>query len=79
LEQVTQRRFPPPWLVDDPDMKLGQDCYIVRDANRHAPAYVCFEDESGGRSAAKMPRDEAPRIAVNIAKLPEQLVQTRGA
>jgi len=28
-----QRRFPPPWSVDDPDMKLGQDCYIVRDAN----------------------------------------------
>ena len=27
------RRFPPPWSVDDPDMKLGQDCYIVRDAN----------------------------------------------
>ena len=25
------RRFPPPWSVDDPDMKLGQDCYIVRD------------------------------------------------
>jgi len=24
------RRFPPPWTVDDPDMKLGQDCYIVR-------------------------------------------------
>jgi hypothetical protein len=32
------RRFPPPWSVDDPDMKLGQDCYIVREANRHALA-----------------------------------------
>ena len=21
----------PPWSVDDPDMKLGQDCYVVRD------------------------------------------------
>ena len=21
------RRFPPPWSVVDPDMKLGQDCY----------------------------------------------------
>jgi hypothetical protein len=26
------RRFPPPWSVDAPDPKLGQDCYIVRDA-----------------------------------------------
>jgi hypothetical protein len=29
----TSRRFPPPWSVDDPDMKLGQDCFIVRDAS----------------------------------------------
>jgi len=25
--------LPSAWSVDDPDMKLGQDCYIVRDAN----------------------------------------------
>jgi hypothetical protein len=25
-------------------MKLGQYCYIVRDANGHALAYVYFED-----------------------------------
>jgi hypothetical protein len=31
--------------VDDPDTKLGQDCYIVRDANGHALAYVYFEAE----------------------------------
>jgi hypothetical protein len=35
----TSRRFPPPWSVDDPDMELGQDCYVVRDANGHALAY----------------------------------------
>ncbi len=27
-----EHRFPPPWSVEDPDMKLGQDCFIVRDA-----------------------------------------------
>jgi len=66
------RRFPPPWSVDDPDKKLGQDCYVVRDANGHPLAYVYFEDEPGRRAAAHlMTRDEARRIAANIAKLPE--------
>jgi hypothetical protein len=41
------RCFPPPWSVDEPDMKLGQDCYVVRDANGYALAYVYFEDEPG--------------------------------
>jgi hypothetical protein len=41
------RRFPPPWLADDPDTKLGQDCFIVRDANGQALAYRPFEFDSG--------------------------------
>jgi hypothetical protein len=41
------RRFPPPWSVDDPDTKLGQDCYVVRDANGHPLTYVYFEEERG--------------------------------
>jgi hypothetical protein len=28
--------FPRPWSVDDPDTKLGQDCFIVRDGNGQA-------------------------------------------
>lgn len=67
------RRFPPPWTVEDPDTKLGQDCFIVRDANGHALAYVYFEDEPGRSAAHLMTRDEARRIAANIAKLPDFL------
>jgi hypothetical protein len=41
------RRFPPPWSVEETDA-----CFIVRDANGLALAYVYFEEEPGRRSAA---------------------------
>jgi hypothetical protein len=60
------RRFPPPWSVEETDA-----CFIVRDANRQALAYVYVEEEPGRRSAARlMTRDEARRIAANIASSP---------
>jgi hypothetical protein len=66
---ITSRRFPPPWSAEETDA-----CFIVRDANGQALAYVYFEEEPGRRAAAHLlTRDEAWRIAVNIAKLPELL------
>jgi hypothetical protein len=49
------RRFPPPWSAEEQDA-----CFVVRDANGHAIAYVYFEDEPGRGSVAKLlTRDEA--------------------
>ena len=66
---MTARRFPPPWTVEE-----QEGCFVVRDHGGQQLAYLYFEDEPGRRSAAKLlTRDEARRIALNIAKLPELL------
>ena len=60
-----RRRFPPPWSVEE----YNDACFIVRDHNGQALGYVYFEEEPGRRSVAKLlTKDEARRIAVNIAK-----------
>jgi hypothetical protein len=61
------RRFPAPWTVEE-----TAPCFIVGDHSGQALAFVYCEDDPGRRATAKLlTRDEARRIAANIAKLPD--------
>ena len=64
---MAESRFRPPWDIED-----NGACFIIRDNNGQALSCVCYEQEPGRRAAAEiLTRDEARRIAINIAKLLE--------
>jgi hypothetical protein len=56
---LMSRRFPPPWSVEETDA-----CFIVRDANGQALAYVYFEGEPGRARGGEAPH---PDVALAYA------------
>jgi hypothetical protein len=61
------RRFPAPWHADK--MPGG---YVVRDAKGQALVFVYSRDnDAEARQAKVLTNDEARRIALNVARLPE--------
>ena len=66
------RPFPPPWTAEE----LNDACLVVKDTAGQKLAYVYYEEEPGRRSSAKpLTKDEARRIAANVARLPNLLKQ----
>jgi hypothetical protein len=68
---MTGRRFPPPWTVVEHAESLW-----VQDASG---GWFYFRDNpETARHAGVLERDEARRMAVNFARLPELIGFTRG-
>ena len=66
---MSSRRFPPPWKAE----KIPGG-YVVRDTNGQAIAYVYSRaSETDTLQAKVLTDDEARRVAINIARLPELL------
>jgi hypothetical protein len=66
---MSERNFPPPWSVEELD-----SCFVVKDANGQALAYMYFEKETHRRFRRELlTRDDAQRVAMVFAKLPQLL------
>jgi hypothetical protein len=62
------RRFPAPWRAE----KVPGG-YLVRDVTGQALVYLYDRETEADARQAKLTNDEAPRIAINVARLRELL------
>ena len=70
---MPDRHFPPQCSIEQ-----IEKCFVVADANGQHLACIYFDDEPKRRAANKrLTKDEARRVAVNIARLPRLLLRER--
>ena len=56
-----------------------QEAFVIQDASGFAIAHLYFcDDEQRRSSTGRMSRDEARRIAVNMARFPDLLQMEKG-
>jgi hypothetical protein len=67
-----KRRFPPPWRVEQ-----TPGGFAVYDANRRRLAWTCGRDDRQQNASddQHMTTDEARRIALAIARIPELMMK----
>ncbi len=68
---MTQRRFTPPWTIDE-----HPDSFIVRDATGMALAHFYFREADRLILSDLLTKEEARELATNFAKLPDLLKRT---
>jgi hypothetical protein len=65
------RRFTPPWDIED-----NRSYFIIRDnSSKHCHTFIMKNEPGRSTAAGLLTRDEARRIANNIAELPELIRQ----
>jgi hypothetical protein len=68
------RRFPPPWTVE----KISGGFKVI-DTNGQSLAYFYARDnDHDANTAGVLTMDEARRMAINLARLPELLLDSEG-